>query len=224
MRVYQFRHIRAGGHSSRPSRASTVPSHRAGILPARDRGSEDVLDAVARPGSGSLPGRRRTRARLRAAHGPDAGRRHARGTSARAGRRGSHAGVDAHRRRAEAVPRRAARAGTRGHGPLALPAGAERRRRRAADAGDRRAEAAPRRTRRPLLRDVRRRQHAGQRRAVASRRAGALGRRPRECRAGGEDRDHRHRDRPDAPVLLTRRLLDATGLPEGQTGGTRRRR
>ena len=53
---------------------------------------------------------------------------------------------------------------------------------------------------------------------AADRRARPLGPRARKRRPGDQDRDHRRGDRPDAPVLLARRLHDARRLPEGPDG------
>ena len=47
---------------------------------------------------------------------------------------------------------------------------------------------------------------------------------PPEPRCRNQDRDHRRRRRPDAPVLLARRLHDAGGLPQGADRRTRRPR
>ncbi len=68
----------------------------------------------------------------------------------------------------------------------------------------------------------RRRQHRLQRRLRhgSGRRTSCedLADRPHERRRRHQDRDHRRRRRPDAPVLLTRRLHDASRVPEGADG------
>ena len=96
--------------------------------------------------------------------------------------------------------------------PLALPARRERDGCRRAALPARAAQLAPGRrqglSERPLP-------HPARPQPAADRRAGALGPGPDERRPGDEDRDHRRGDRPDAPVLLARRLHDAAGLPEG---------
>ena len=99
--------------------------------------------------------------------------------------------------------------------PLALPAGAERARRRRArrrggpDRGDsRRARGAAERPLPP---------HALPEPA-GDRRAAGLGPDARDRGRRDQDRRDRRRRRPDASVLLAGRLLDARRLPEGQRG------
>ena len=95
---------------------------------------------------------------------------------------------------------------------LALPARRERLLRDAARARGAAARAAPAASATCCAPELR---AAARRLAAADRRARALGRRARHGRSGSEDRDHRLRHRPDAPVLRRRSATRCRGLPEG---------
>ncbi len=99
-----------------------------------------------------------------------------------------------------------------GADPLALPARGERHGCGRAALTARPAHLAPGRrqglSERPLP-------HPARPQPAADRRSCALGPGPDERRPGNEDRDHRRGDRPDASVLLARRIHHAARLPEG---------
>ncbi len=247
MRVYQFRHIRAerqcsrvAGHAIRRGRAyharSAPPPH-----PARPRARRRSRTARGRRSGRHLGATREARRGRRHAAAPTArgrGRtrphpRRRRPPEARARRRRARrCVVPPHpRRRAEDARRSPVESGTGCPGALALRRCPRRRLGRPPRV---RARAAPRRAGRDRLADGdvplaagaagRSRSNPDRRNARLPRRDGSLGPEPRDRGPGAEDRDHRRRHRPDAPVLRPSGLLVPTRLSRRGTPPTRRRR
>ncbi len=206
MRVYQFRHIRAGGQCSR--------SHNTALrrLTYHDRLGAASLDRFALPprARDRIGAGRATRSSWRARRGdrraePEAARddQVARGPRPADTDDGRCPGERRARHRVDDPEL---------SDPLALPPRRERHGRRRPPFSARAARrAAGRRARLP----ERALPASARSQLAADRRAGTVGRRARERRSGDEDRDHRRGDRPDASLLQPRGLHDACRLSEG---------
>ena len=238
MRVYQFRHIRAERQCSRAGRPiarTHVPCGPCAAHCSRSRSPSLRLftllrgrssAASPRPGGGSSKSSSRCRS-------PARGRSRAQPVARGCARR-SHSAPCARRPRLVPPHARGGAADARGAARRRDPDGARplalRRRAR------RRLGRRPRLAARPPERDPRRDRLADRDLPLAARhsrrrirttadpgpsydrRDGALGTDPRDRRPGPEDRDHRRRHRPDAPVLRPVGLLLSRRLPEGEPG------
>ena len=215
MRVYQFRHIRAPGKSSRGPALTICPRIAGTIVRLYHVRAEAGRPSIhRRPGLGARP----RGCPVTGSYGcPRTARRgdpHARCAAARARRS---------RADAERGPGQR-RGGSRANRARADRAAAllDRPRRARGSASPERGRPPPERRRRDEGLSERQLPRAAHDDSELHRRARALGPAALERRPGREDRDHRRRRRPRPSLLQRARLPDAPRLPEGEQALHRR--